>query len=290
MNAPLDFRQMTADTVGRDLLQALLMELRLLPEPWPKLSKARQDDVIDRLRARVETSIKMAVHLLASEGRTVVAGGLDQITIKDGVKAVVKFSPNAENLHELYDVAGKSVLVVVADAGNHTGGMDEVAGEPDQRVMDLGHEYHDNDGGGMDGPAASSNVIDAEPATGQMPPALPAPDEVTITDLERDQAWENGWRAAEAGEPESACPVQAGELCIQWVKGWKAWHEQQEEERAGREAATARRESTIRFRHPQNQDMTWSGRGRKPAWVQEWLDEGGSLADLDVSNDDQQAA
>ena len=96
MNAPLDFRHMTADTIGKDLLQALLMELRLLPEPWPKLSKARQDDVIDRLRARVETSIKMAVHLLASEGRTVVAGGLDQITIKDGVKAVVKFSPNAE--------------------------------------------------------------------------------------------------------------------------------------------------------------------------------------------------
>ena len=290
MNAPLDFRHMTADTVGKDLLQALLMELRLLPEPWPKLSKARQDDVIDRLRARVETSIKMAVHLLASEGRTVVAGGLDQITIKDGVKAVVKFSPNAENLHELYDVAGKSVLVVVADAGNHTGGMDEVAGEPDQRAMDLGHEYHNNDGGGMDGPAAGGNVIDAEPATGQMPPALPAPDEATVTDLERDQAWENGWRAAEAGEPESACPVQTGELCIQWVKGWKAWHEQHEEERAGREAATARRESTIRFRHPQNQNMTWSGRGRKPAWVQEWLDEGGSLADLDVSNDDQQAA
>lgn len=290
MNAPLDFRHMTADTVGKDLLQALLMELRLLPEPWPKLSKARQDDVIDRLRARVETSIKMAVHLLASEGRTVVAGGLDQITIKDGVKAVVKFSPNAENLHELYDVAGKSVLVVVADAGNHTGGMDEVAGEPDQRAMDLGHEYHNNDGGGMDGPAAGGNVIDAEPATGQMPPALPAPDEATVTDLERDQAWENGWRAAEAGEPESACPVQTGELCIQWVKGWKAWHEQQEEERAGQAAATASRETAIRFRHPQNQDMTWSGRGRKPAWVQEWLDEGGSLADLDVSNDDQQAA
>ncbi|MCG8998143.1 H-NS histone family protein [Laribacter hongkongensis] len=290
MNAPLDFRQMTADTVGRDLLQALLMELRLLPEPWPKLSKARQDDVIDRLRARVETSIKMAVHLLASEGRTVVAGGLDQITIKDGVKAVVKFSPNAENLHELYDVAGKSVLVVVADAGNHTGGMDEVAGEPDQRAMDLGHEYHDNDGGGMDVPAAGGNVIDAEPATGQMPPALPAPDEAMVTDLERDQAWENGWRAAEAGEPESACPVQTGELCIQWVKGWKAWHEQQEEERAEQKAATASRETTVRFRHPQNQNMTWSGRGRKPAWVQEWLDEGGSLADLDVSNDDQQAA
>ena len=145
MNAPQDFRNMTADTIGKDLLQALVMELKLLPEPWQKLTKKKQDDIIDRLRNRVETNVKMAVHMLAAEGRTVVAGDLDQITIKDGVKAVVKFGTGAANLHELYEVAGKSVLVVVANAADHTGGMNDVTGEDDQRAMDLGHEYHDND-------------------------------------------------------------------------------------------------------------------------------------------------
>lgn len=290
MNAPLDFRHMTADTIGKDLLQALVQEVRLMPDVWPKLNQHRQNEIIDRLRKRVDTNVRMAVHILASEGRTTVVGELDQVVRKDGIKAVFKINSAAAGRHDLFDSEGKACLIVVADAGENLAGMDEVAGEPDQRAMDLGHEYHDNDGGGMDGPAASGNVIDAEPATGPMPPALPAPDEATVTDLERDQAWENGWRAAEAGEPESACPVQTGELCIQWVKGWKAWHEQQEEERAEQKAATASRETTVRFRHPQNQNMTWSGRGRKPAWVQEWLDEGGSLADLDVSNDDQQAA
>ncbi len=217
MNAPQepqDFRQMTATTIGRDILQALVMELKLLPEPWPKLSKAKQDDVLDRLRARVDHNIKMAVHLLAAEGRTVVAGDLDQITIKDGVKAVVKFGASAPNLHEIYDAAGKAVLLIVANPQAHTGGMDEVQGESDQRGLDLGHEYKQNsDGDGMDGP-----VIDGEAR------ALPAPGETTPTEEELDASFEAGHKAAEEGKPESDCPVMAGPLCIEWIKGWKAWH------------------------------------------------------------------
>jgi ribosome modulation factor len=190
------------------------MELKLLPKPWPKLSESKQNDIIDRLRDRVDSNVKMAVHLIASQGRTVVAGDLEQITIKGGVKAVVKFGANAPNLHELYDVAGKAVLVVVADAENHTSGMDEIRGDGDQRVMDLGHEYHDNDGGGMDG-----QVVDAEFFPDA--PGLPAPGDTTPTQEELDKAYDDGYQAAAEGKPESDCPVMRGELCIQWVKGWK---------------------------------------------------------------------
>ncbi len=33
-------------------------------------------------------------------------------------------------------------------------------------------------------------------------------------------------------------------------------------------------------RHPNNPDLVWSGRGRKPAWVVAWIEQGGKLADL----------
>lgn len=36
-------------SIGRDLLQALVQEIKLLPDVWPKLSQKKQDDVIDRL-------------------------------------------------------------------------------------------------------------------------------------------------------------------------------------------------------------------------------------------------
>lgn len=212
MNAPQDFRAMTADSIGKDLLSALVTEVKLLPDTWPKLSQKRQDDIIDRLRKRVESSVSMAVHLLAAQGRVTVCGDLDQITIKDGVKAVVKFSPAAASLHQLYEAAGKAVLVIVAAADDHTAGMGEIAGEADQRAMDLGHEYHDNDGGGMD-----DNVIDADRG-------LPAPEDV-VTSQQLEEAFEEGYQAAADGQPESACPVMAGKLCIQWVKGWKRYHE-----------------------------------------------------------------
>lgn len=217
MNAPQDFRNMTADTVGKDLLSGLLAEIRLLPKSWAELSKAKQDDVIDRLRKRVESNVKMAVHLLAAEGRIVVAGDLDQITIKDGVKAVIKFGAGAPNLHELYEVSGKQVLVVVANAADHTGGMNDITGEADQRAMDLGHEYHDNDGGGMED---GGEVIEGEVL------GLPSPDQVKPTDDELDHAYEDGYQAAADGKTKDDAPVIRYELVEKWLRGWSDWHEQ----------------------------------------------------------------
>ncbi len=138
--------EMTAGTIGRDILTALMQEIKLLPDVWAKVPQSKQDDVIERLRNRVDVGVKMAVHLIASNGRTVVAGDLEQITIKDGAKAVIKIGRGAESLHELYEAQGQQVLVVVSGAHEHTAGMDEIRGESDQRAMDLGQEYTDEDG------------------------------------------------------------------------------------------------------------------------------------------------
>ena len=39
---------MTAETVGKDLLAALVQEIKLLPNTWPKMSESRQNDLISR--------------------------------------------------------------------------------------------------------------------------------------------------------------------------------------------------------------------------------------------------
>ncbi|ALQ51871.1 Rmf/CrpP family protein [Nitrosomonas ureae] len=208
-----DFRQMTADTVGKDLLGALVQEIRLLPDVWPKLPKKKQDDVIDRLRKRVEENVNMAVFTLAAQDRTVVAGSLDQITIKDGVKAVIKFSIKSPNLDGLYEAAsdGSDVLVVVAGVKEHTGGMNEIQGEDDQRGMDLGHEYNENDGGGMN-----------EPIEGKV---IGLPEKV-ITEEDLETAYQDGRLAAEEGNEQADCPIMDGSLVAKWVRGFKDWHEE----------------------------------------------------------------
>ncbi|SFY45441.1 DNA-binding protein H-NS [Paracoccus pantotrophus] len=36
------------------------------------------------------------------------------------------------------------------------------------------------------------------------------------------------------------------------------------------------------YRHPENPEITWSGRGRKPAWIAEGLEGGKSLEDFAI--------
>lgn len=38
-----------------------------------------------------------------------------------------------------------------------------------------------------------------------------------------------------------------------------------------------------KFRHPNNKDLAWSGRGRRPQWVEAWLVGGGSLVGLEIA-------
>lgn len=218
-----DFRQMTAETAGKDLLGALVTEIKLLPDVWQKLPKAKQDDVIDRLRNRVEENVKMAVFTIASQNRTTVAGSLDKVTIKGNVEAVIKFGINAGNLPELFAAAAdqdsRTVLVVVADPAAHTQGMDEVKGEDDQRTMDLGHEYHDNDGGGMKGAA------DVDPDIGEIKGLPSTTGQLIPTDEELDKAWDDGYQAAAEGKQKIDCPIMRAELVGRWISGWSAWHE-----------------------------------------------------------------
>ena len=39
--------------------------------------------------------------------------------------------------------------------------------------------------------------------------------------------------------------------------------------------------STSKYTSPNNSELTWSGKGRKPKWVQEHLDNGGNLEELE---------
>lgn len=36
----------------------------------------------------------------------------------------------------------------------------------------------------------------------------------------------------------------------------------------------------VRYRHPENAALTWSGRGKRPQWINEWLASGKTLEDL----------
>lgn len=46
--------------------------------------------------------------------------------------------------------------------------------------------------------------------------------------------------------------------------------------------ARPRKSVPVKYRHPEQANLTWTGRGRKPHWVTKWLDEGKTMAMLAV--------
>jgi DNA-binding protein H-NS len=54
--------------------------------------------------------------------------------------------------------------------------------------------------------------------------------------------------------------------------------------KARAKSATAGVKVPVKYRHPQNSDLAWTGRGRKPKWVEDWLAAGGTLEQVVVAS------
>jgi hypothetical protein len=125
---------LTAETMFGDLVSLVIDEIKAAPDVWQKLSEFQQDEVIGRVRQRVEFNVRQAVKLIASEGREVITAELEQITAKDGIKAVCTLAKHDPNRHALLDSVGKAVLIVVADSSQFLNGE---MPKPDPQQPDL---------------------------------------------------------------------------------------------------------------------------------------------------------
>lgn len=123
---------LTADTLGRDLLSALVDELKAAPDCWAKMSNAQQDQAIERLRKRVRTLIGEGLNALFRGQYPAVEATLDGIRVKRGLQLSLKVAKGARNAHEIIDAEGQQVLIVIADPEQYLGRMEEIKGRADQ--------------------------------------------------------------------------------------------------------------------------------------------------------------
>lgn len=158
------FMNMTADTLGKSLLQGLIQEIRILPDVWQKLSEAKQTDVIERLEQQVRNAATIAVHTIAGAERETVYGKLESIAAKDKMKAVIVVNHSSPNKHDLLDAVNEDCLLIIGGAAEFLDGMKDVKADPDQNPLDLNggdHEMEvDGAWGGEQQP--DDDVVDAE--------------------------------------------------------------------------------------------------------------------------------
>lgn len=134
----VDVKDMAAEDMGKKLLESLIGVVQSIKRPWDEMTQSEQDDAIGKMRFAVKVATTQAVRLIGSNGATHVVGTLDQITIKDGVKAVVQIGKNAENLPDLFEAQGGEVMIVCGGGGqDYLKDIDKVKGEPDQGSFEM---------------------------------------------------------------------------------------------------------------------------------------------------------
>jgi len=122
-------------TVTGDVRDAILDRIRNLKKPYEQCSEEEQGDIIYGATAIATNLVREVVKIVAAAGRKCIVGDLEQVTIKDGYKAVITLSKSSEYRHELADSQGKAVLVVVADMEEFVGEKAPAKPTPDQRVL-----------------------------------------------------------------------------------------------------------------------------------------------------------
>lgn len=129
--------EITRELIGERLMRALFEEITTLRTPWAITPQQQQQEVLDRLRAQVQTAVHAAVSVIASAGFTHAPVRLDSLTIKDEAKATLLLTRGTEAMHVFADQVGASAVIVFADPKDYTAQMDSIRSQADQNPLPL---------------------------------------------------------------------------------------------------------------------------------------------------------
>jgi hypothetical protein len=145
-------QDLASETLKGDLRDFVLDRIKHKPKVWQQMTESEQRDLIHETESAVSDIIRRAVHIIAAEGRQAITATLEQVTVKDGIKAVATLSKHDPFRHELVDAQGKAILIVVADASAHMGQQEEAKPDADepQLPMDDDEPVFDNTENGQE--------------------------------------------------------------------------------------------------------------------------------------------
>lgn len=127
------------ETMTGDLRDCLLDFLKhdKNPLPWNMQGEEKQREIIAKVEQAVGGAVEKSVRIIASDGRPVMVAKLDQVVVKDGIKAVCHMSKLDPQRYQLMDAQGSEVLLVVTGADPYQGERKPVEISPDQKVLPM---------------------------------------------------------------------------------------------------------------------------------------------------------
>lgn len=129
--------RMAAGIVHADLRDAVLTELKAAGESWQQMSEFKQEEVIFRIDNRMRALVRKVIRAIVSHDFPLVSGTLDQITVKDEIKVVVKIPKGSADRFDLFDSVSSVIGLIMADPGDFAAVEGRVRSDPDQPDLPL---------------------------------------------------------------------------------------------------------------------------------------------------------
>lgn len=161
---------LAAETLGRDLLEGILEQVRQFPG-WESLNNHQQNVHIDRMDKRVRLLVARALDIVFKGDYPACRAVLGTVMFGKNIKAKIEIEKTAASRHELADAAGQPIVVVMADPEQFFERMKDVQRADQREMFDANGE-----------PAAAAEAGKPEVNTGGLDDVLPPsnPEPVTI--------------------------------------------------------------------------------------------------------------
>lgn len=130
-------------TMARDLVAAMLNEIRNMPALWSVMASDRQQQMIDALKDRAKKMVDICIANLARGTYPAVPATLEYVGNRKGIAASLTIAKDALCRHELFDAQGSQVLVVIAKPEQWFQRIDEIRAKSDQADLFEGDANYD---------------------------------------------------------------------------------------------------------------------------------------------------
>lgn len=106
---------LAAEAMHASIRDVVIGEIKAAGTPWQIMPQQTQDELIERVDKQVSWIIGRAVNTLVSHQFPIISGTLESVTVKDEIKAILKFQRFDSGAHDIMDSVGSKVRLVVVD-------------------------------------------------------------------------------------------------------------------------------------------------------------------------------
>lgn len=140
-----EFIHVAKETMLGDLMKCLIEQIKVCPKPWQQMSEQEQQEALTRMELQISDAVRQVVNIVMSENKIAVVAKIESVTYKDGCKAVLKALGGIEHTIHLAGAEGAIVNIIIPQTEDMLNGDGKPEAEPDQRGLELGAEYDEEE-------------------------------------------------------------------------------------------------------------------------------------------------